>query len=217
MSADEDVPLPTRHRARPASRRRRRIRVWLAAAGLGLAAVGVAVWLLAFRVDEGGKDKATDAINAGLALQAQGDLHGAYDKYSAALDADKNNKFAIYDLAVIDNLQDNDGLAVERYQKVLSSDPEFEPALYNLAVIYQEQGKDRFALSLYQRAVQVNPGDANAHFNLSLMLRAMGYRAEGDAQMRIARQLKPELKDPGLPTSSASAKPHPSGAASPTK
>jgi tetratricopeptide (TPR) repeat protein len=60
----------------------------------------------------------------------------------------------------------------------------------------QKRGDTRQALSLYQRAVQANPADANAHFNLALLLRSLGYKADGNAQMKIALTLNPKLKDP---------------------
>lgn len=186
----------------------------IAAASVVLAGVGIFVWLVFFNSGESDSTKATKAINAGLALQAKGDLTGAYAKYGEALKDDPNNKFALYDLAVIDYLQSNPGLAEQRYRQALAIDENFEPALYNLAIVEQSLHKDRYALSLYQKAVQVNPSDANAHFNLALMLRAMGYPKDGDAQMRIARRLDHTLKDPGgVPSSS----PSPAGGTSPTR
>jgi tetratricopeptide (TPR) repeat protein len=198
-------PTPAR---RAASRPRRRLVTFVAAICVVLAGVGIFLWLVVFKSDESNTDKATKAINAGLALQAKGDLAGAYAKYTEALKDDSNNKFALYDLAFIDYQQSNTGLAEQRYRQALAIDPNFEPALYNLAIVEQTLGKTRYALSLYQKAVQVNPADANAHFNLALMLRAMGYTKAGNAQMRIARQLNPKLKDPGgVATSSPSPAP----------
>jgi len=175
----------------------------IAAAIAVVALVGVFFWLV--DLDEGaGEDtnneqEATEAIDSGLALQASGDLAGAYAKYGEALELDADNKFALYNLAVVDYLQSNTGLAEQRYREVLEIDPDFQPALYNLAIVEQSLGNQRYALSLYQKAVQLNPGDANAHFNLALMLRAMGYTTDGNAQMRIARDLNPSLVDPGVP------------------
>jgi tetratricopeptide (TPR) repeat protein len=194
--------------------RRSRLPLLLASLVVVLVAAGLVVWLVVLK-DDGGNDakQARDAISAGLALQAKGDLAGAYAKYNEALTHERNNKFALYDLAVVDALQSNPGLAEQHYRQALAVDPHYEPAMYNLAIVEQTLGNTRYALSLYQQAVQTNPSDASAHFNLALMLRATGDVKDGDAQMRIARQLNPQLKDPGVPTGSAT----PAGGASPTK
>ena len=201
-------------RASP-TRRERSIAAVIAVVAL----VGVFLWLVI--LDDGeGKDerseKATEAIDSGLALQAKGDLVGAYAKYGQALEHDSDNKFALYNLAVVDYLQSNPGLAEQRYREVLEIDPEFQPALYNLAIVELSLGNERYALSLYQKAVQLNPGDANAHFNLALMLRAMGYTSDGNAQMKIALELNPSLVDPGVPKGTESPDKPPKPGATPT-
>jgi tetratricopeptide (TPR) repeat protein len=201
-------PLPRRaDRKRPP---RRRLPIAIAALCAVLIAAGLVLWLVVFK-DDNNSSKASGAINAGLALQGKGDLTGAYAKYNEALRYDSKSAVALYDLAVIDYEQSNPGLAEQRYRQVLALNPTYEPAMYNLAIVEQALGKTRYALSLYQRAVQTNPSDANAHFNLALMLRATGDRKDGDAQMRIARRLNPQLSDPGAPSAS------PTGPASPTK
>lgn len=210
-----EAPTSTRSERTKARPSRRRLIVFIAALCVVLVAAGLVLWLVVFKGDDNSK-KATDAINAGLGLQARGDLAGAYAKYSEAAKLDPHNKFALYDLAVVDNLQSNPGLAEQHYRQALVIDPRYEPAIYNLAIVEQALGKQRFALSLYQQAVQINPGDANAHFNLALMLRVMGYRKIGDAQMRIARKLNPQLVDPisPAPPSSGNGSSPPSGAPS---
>jgi tetratricopeptide (TPR) repeat protein len=199
-------PTPTRRAA--ARRAPSRAPLVVLCLVLVLAGVGVFLWLVVFKSDSNDTKKANDAITAGLALQAQGDLNGAYAKYSQALKYDSNSAAALYDLAVIDNLRSNTGLAEQHYRQALAIRPNYEPALYNLALVEQKLGNNRYALSLYQKAVQTNPSDANAHFNLALMLRATGDRSDGDAQMRIALRLNPSLKDPGVPKS---ASPSPTG------
>jgi tetratricopeptide (TPR) repeat protein len=205
-------PNPTRRAA--ARKRSSRAPLVAICVVLVLAGVGVFLWLVVFKSSSNqNTKKANDAVTAGLALQNQGDLTGAYAKYMQALKYEPKDAAALYDLAVIDNLQSNPGLAEQHYRQALAIKPNYEPALYNLALVEQRLGNNRYALSLYQKAVQADPNDANAHFNLALMLRATGDRKDGDAQMRIALRLNPSLKDPGVPKPSTSS---PSASGSPS-
>jgi tetratricopeptide (TPR) repeat protein len=190
----------------------RKGRPWLLIAAVGVVLVAAVVAVLVFVFRDGDSDSKSSAksinatLNAGLAAQAKGDLAEARKQYEKVLTMDSKNKYALYDLAVIDYGQSNVGLAEQRYLKVLQIDAKYEPALYNLAVLYQAKGDTNKALPFYQRAVQANPNDPNAHFNLALILRAIHYKADGDAQMKIALRLNPKLKDPAA---KASAKPKP--------
>lgn len=165
--------------------------------GAGLAS-GVAWW--ATRPVHHSANPATlaaAAISAGLSAQSRGDLTTAAGDYMAAIGYEPNNTQALYDLGVVDYQQSNVGLAAVQYRKVIAINRQYEPALYNLAIIDQSQGNTAEALSLYQRAVRAAPNDPRAHFNLALMLRSMPkYRADGDAQMKIALRLEPSLSDP---------------------
>lgn len=203
MAADDGH---TTHSAGRQLRSRRNLYIGVIAVVVLVA--GAVVALLVVRHDSSGSGdtkKATQAVKAGLAAQTRGDLVTAQQQYEQALKYNPKEKVALYDLAVIDYANANVGLAEQRYRQVLQLDPKYEPALYNLAIIVQAKGNQQEALSLYQRSVQANPADASAHFNLALMLRSMNYKADGDAQMRIALRLDPSLKDPA----STPAKPKP--------
>ena len=68
---------------RAQTRRRRRSPVIPIAGALALlVAAALVLWLLVFKDDGNSTSKATKAINSGLALQAKGDLTGAYAKYN---------------------------------------------------------------------------------------------------------------------------------------
>jgi Tfp pilus assembly protein PilF len=139
--------------------------------------------------------KASKALNDGLAAHSKGDLTTAAKDYTLALKYDPENKFAFYNLALIDEAQGNYGLAEQKYRSALKSDAEYEPALYNLALLRTSRDPKE-ALSLYQRAVAANPKDASAFLNLGLLQRAAGQKAQGDANVATAIKLNPKLKDP---------------------
>ena len=139
--------------------------------------------------------KATTELNAGLKAHAKGDLNGAAASYKKTLEYDPANKFAFYNLALIDEAGGNYGLAEQKYRAALDSDPKYEPALFNLAIL-RTGPAPKEATSLYQRAVESNPKDASAWLNLGLLLRASGVKAQGNKAVLKAIALNPKLKDP---------------------
>ncbi len=139
--------------------------------------------------------KAGTALNAGLKAHAAGDLTTATADYKKTLQYDPRNKFAFYNLALIDEASGNYGLAEEKYRSALKSDPAYEPALFNLAILRTSRDPKE-AISLYKRAVAANPKDAAAWLNLGLLLRAAGQARAGDKDVIRAIGLNPQLKDP---------------------
>ena len=142
--------------------------------------------------------KATAALDAGLKAHAAGDLEAAVESYNTVLDYDATNKFAFYNLALIDESEGNYGLAEEKYRSALEADAKYEPALFNLAILRTDNDPDE-AIALYQQAVAADKKDAAAWLNLGLLLRANGQEAEGDRSVLRAIALNPELVDPAEP------------------
>ncbi|MEO7263189.1 MAG: tetratricopeptide repeat protein [Jatrophihabitantaceae bacterium] len=159
--------------------------------------------------------KASNALAAGLDAQAKGNLDEAVNQYNEVLKYDKKNKYALYDLALIDAARSNYGEAENKYRVVLAIDPAFEPALFNLAILVKAKGNSTEAISLYQRAIKAAPKDAAAHLNLGLLLRAMGDTAQGNAEVKKAIALNPKLKDPAASASTPPKSPVASESASP--
>ena len=140
------------------------------------------------------RPKASTALEAGLEAHAAGDLETATLRYDETLSFDEGNKFALYNLALIDEASGNYGLAEDKYRAALDSDPAYQPALFNLAIL--RTGRDpEEALELYRAAVESEPDDAAAWLNLGLLLRASGEKKEGDDAVRQAITLNPDLVD----------------------
>lgn len=139
--------------------------------------------------------KAAAALDVGLKAHAAGDLKTAASDYQKVLLYDKTNKFAFYNLALIDAAHSNYGLAEEKYRLALKTDPKYEPALFNLAILVSQRDPKE-AISLYARAIAANSKDASAWLNLGLLLRATGQKAAGDKDVLRAIALNPKLKDP---------------------
>ncbi len=139
------------------------------------------------------------ALNAGLKAHAAGDLVTAAADYNKALKYDATNKFAFYNLALIDEANGNYGLAEDKYRSALKTDPAYEPALFNLAILRTARNDPKEAISLYERAVVADKKDAAAWLNLGLLLRANGQKRAGDKDVLRAIGLDPSLKDPAHP------------------
>jgi len=139
--------------------------------------------------------KAKTALEAGLKAHSKGDLTTAAADYKKTLRYDPTNKFALYNLALIDAAAGNYGLAEEKYRAALKTDPTYEPALFNLAILRTSRDPKE-AIKLYRAAVVSNEKDASAWLNLGLLLRASGQQREGDAAVDRALKLNPDLKDP---------------------
>lgn len=135
---------------------------------------------------------ATDLVRQGLAKQAAGDLAGAEAAYQQALVADPGNKYAHYDLGVIDQQKNLTDKAIAEYQSALKSDPKFAQALFNLAIL-KTPSDPAAAESLYQQVLAVDANDASAHFNLGLLLTAQGQKAAGEDHIQTALRLDPQL------------------------
>jgi len=139
--------------------------------------------------------KAATALEAGLEAHAAGDLTTATADYEKTLTYDAKNKFAFYNLALIDEASGNYGLAEQKYRAALKTDPDYGPALFNLAILRTSRDPKE-AIALYERAVAANNKDAAAWLNLGLLLRAAGQVKEGDTDVLRAIGLNPKLKDP---------------------
>ena len=139
--------------------------------------------------------KASAAVEAGLKAHSAGDIAGAAKAYNEALKYDATNKFAFYNLALIDESESNYGLAEEKYRAALKTDAAYQPALFNLAILLT--GSDpKEAIGLYEAVVAANKKDSAAWLNLGLLLRTEGRTRAGNEAVIRAIALNPKLKDP---------------------
>jgi tetratricopeptide (TPR) repeat protein len=137
---------------------------------------------------------ASEALANGIAAQKTGRLADAAAAYREVLTHDPNNKFAYYNLGLID--QTNAALASSEsnYRLALAIDPKFVPALYNLAIVETNLGNLDEAIDLYRQAITVQPDYADAHLNLGFALIDAGQRKEGKGELDAAVQLDPSLE-----------------------
>jgi tetratricopeptide (TPR) repeat protein len=142
--------------------------------------------------------KAASELQSGLQAQTKGDLDAAAQHYRETLKYDQKNKYALYNLALIDAAHSRYDDAENKYQVVLGIDPSYTPALFNLAILRKQKGDSAGAISLYRKLLTIKPDDAAAHMNLGLLLRATGQTSDGDTEVHKAVALDPKLKDPAV-------------------
>jgi tetratricopeptide (TPR) repeat protein len=167
-------------------------------------------------------DQASLALAAGLKAHAAGRLDEAAADYRKVLVYDPRNKFAYYNLGVIEQTQGQGGSA-SAYRIALPIDPNFVPALFNLVILRTSSGGDREAVDLYKQVIQIDEGYAAAHLNLGFLLLDNGQERQGNAELAIAVGLDPTLADripedlqtSPLPRPSHSVGPQASGSATP--
>jgi tetratricopeptide (TPR) repeat protein len=121
---------------------------------------------------------ASEALASGLAAHQAGMLAEAAADYREVLVHDPNNKYAYYNLGLID--QTNGSMA--------SADSN-----YNLAIVKTAEDDLADAIALYKRAIRAQPDYADAHLNLGFALIEKGEEQEGNAELKKAVELDPSL------------------------
>lgn len=136
-------------------------------------------------------EKAQDLINTGLQQMTDQNNDGAVATFQQVLKIDSQNKYAYYNLGVIDQGASRFGDAENNYRLALGIDPDFESALYNLAILRTAVGYPADAMTLYRKVIAIDDKNANAHLNLGLLLRDSGATEEGIAEITKAAALNP--------------------------
>jgi tetratricopeptide (TPR) repeat protein len=166
------------------------------------------VILLAFGLagcsGNGEVEQADEILQQGLQAQAAGDFDFAVDAYLQVIQLDPQNKFAYYNLGVIEQVRGELPAAEGHYRTTLGLDPDFVPALFNLAILRTETSPDE-AVTLYEHLIQVDPSHAAAHLNLGFLLIEQGHERRGQKELEEAVRLDPSLEGRIDPETSAEA------------
>jgi tetratricopeptide (TPR) repeat protein len=150
------------------------------------------------------RQEAEELLQDGLDAHAEGDLEAAENIYLEVIRLDPQNKFAYYNLGVIEHGRGELGEAAARYRTALSIDPDFVSALFNLAIARTELGETNEAIELYERIIEIEPENAPAHLNLGFVLIDAGSKARGRRELQEAVRLDPSLEDRVEPEASPS-------------
>jgi Tfp pilus assembly protein PilF len=138
-------------------------------------------------------ERSVELVNRGLEKQANQQIAEAARSYREALVYDANNKFAYYNLGLIEQQAGRMGSAEGFYRITLSLDPKFGPALFNLAIVITPTSP-RNAAALYRSLLEADPNNAAAHLNLGFVLKTLGEEQAGERELQRAIDIDPSLE-----------------------
>jgi tetratricopeptide (TPR) repeat protein len=136
--------------------------------------------------------RAVTETNLGVALQAEGRLDEAVDRYQRAIALAPAYPVAYNNLATAERAKGQIPAAVATYQQALRLRPEYPEAQYNLANALMDAGKTSEAAAHFRIALQTMAGSADVHNNLGIALMGEGKRDEAIAEFREALRLDPD-------------------------
>jgi tetratricopeptide (TPR) repeat protein len=131
----------------------------------------------------------------GLALDRQGKVAEAIDRYQAALRLNPNYADAHNSVGAALANQGKVAEAIEHYQTALRLKPDFAEAHGNLGAALAQQGALAEAIDHYRRALHIKPDYADAHGNWGNALAQQGKLAEANDHYRQAVQIKFDYAD----------------------
>jgi tetratricopeptide (TPR) repeat protein len=137
--------------------------------------------------------EASAELARGLELHQAGQIPEAQRSYQRVLELEPRNKFAFFNLGVIEQFAGRPQSAESYYRLAIAVDPIFTSALFNLAIIRNQAGAKTEAIELYQRVVLVDQNNAAAHFNLGLVLWETQGQEAAEPSIRRALEIEPTL------------------------
>lgn len=153
----------------------------------------VAVGLMLTGCDRGQEE--SDNLSRGLQAHVDGDLDAAVEAYSEALEANPEDKLALYNLALVQQSQGNNLEAERNYRRTLEVDPEYTPAMFNLAILRSAEGEHEEAAELYEQVVELEDDNAGAYLNLGFALQELGRAEEAAEAFDTAVELDPAMEE----------------------
>jgi superkiller protein 3 len=135
-----------------------------------------------------------ELVQKGLRVQGDGKNAEAARLYREALVHNADNKFAYYNLGVIDQGAGRIRAAEYKYRLALEVDPRFQAALFNLGTVLSRSNPEA-AVRVYENLVELQPDNAGAHLNLGFVLRGLGRGDEADREFDRAVALDPSLRE----------------------
>jgi len=121
-------------------------------------------------------------IREGNKLFRAGQYADAETRYRKAVEANKDNPQAIYNLGNALMAQKKDSAAVEEFQKAakLEKNPQRKyQAFHNIGVICQTKQMFQDAITAYKEALRLNPHDDQTRYNLELCKRQLKNQPQG--------------------------------------
>jgi tetratricopeptide (TPR) repeat protein len=137
----------------------------------------------------------------GLILEEKGDLKGAYQELTRAVEIAPNDyriKYTLariaYQLACTEKKKENWKRAAQDARDLLAITPCDIEVLINLGICLSSTGEDDEAIKTMAKAVRISPNNANAYAAYASVLQAAGRTDDAITQAKIAKKLNPSQK-----------------------
>jgi tetratricopeptide (TPR) repeat protein len=137
-------------------------------------------------------------LKQGLSQAQAKQLGQAETTFKNVLLLDPENVYALYNLGVIDQTQNNTAGAIAYYNKALNSNNTYTPAMYNKAIILEATDLEA-ALALYKQIVAINPKASTAYLRMAFVYAKQGQDAKADQARAKAIALDASLSKYPLP------------------
>jgi len=111
------------------------------------------------------KPEAIELFNRGGDCYQSGDLMGAIDLWSQAIDLDPNFANAYYNRGTAYNYLKRYEEAIADYIRAIDIDPNFAYAYNGRGIAYKNLKRYEEAIADHTRAIELDPNDANAYYN----------------------------------------------------
>ncbi len=144
-------------------------------------------------------NSAAALLNTGIAQATAKQYPQAETTFRDVLVLSPNNKFAWYNLGLIEQVENHASEAIADYSKAVSIDPKYTPAMYNKAILL-EHTDVHSALALYQQITGINPKAATAYLRESFVYDRLGNKSKAKQARAQALALDPSLSTVTSPT-----------------
>ncbi|MFP4373893.1 MAG: tetratricopeptide repeat protein, partial [Spirochaetaceae bacterium] len=155
----------------------------------------VARELLEKQLESGGSQPKVHIL-LGSVLAQQGDIAGAAQEYSVAIEQDRGNADAFNNLGIMYRRLGRFGDALKALRSAITLNPDRADLRYNLANVYKVAGDIDEAAAAYEKSIELDPTFLPAYNNLGNLLAAEGDHTK--ARDVFQRGLYHDPNHPGL-------------------
>ena len=144
--------------------------------------------------DDSLESRVNTLVQTGITQAQSGDYATAQTTFNNVLVIDPGNKFALFNLGVIEQTNGRAQSAIKYYDKALESDPEYTPALYNKAILLEPDDLEA-AVAIYEQILTIDPKASTTYLRLSFAYDTLGDPDKAEEMRQKAIELDPSLAD----------------------
>lgn len=138
-------------------------------------------------------------LEQGITQAEANKLSQAATTFEDVLAVSPTNKYALYNLGVIQQDRHDPSGAVARYDQALKADATYTPAMYNKALILEASDPNQ-SVALYQRIVQLNPRASTAYLRMAIVYARQRKLSQAKQAHAKAIALDPSLANYRMPS-----------------